>query len=98
MSITAHTIGGTKDVPEISFDVVGSTGSVYKTVIGKVPRCNCPDVRFQKAQYKHICFDTSCFVYIPITVCSFYTNVLSSPILNGRLWDTEGPSIIFAIH
>ncbi|OQE08543.1 hypothetical protein PENVUL_c009G03219 [Penicillium vulpinum] len=56
MNIISHDIGGTKDVPEISFDVVGSTGSIYKTVIGKVPRCECPDYRFRKAQCKHICF------------------------------------------
>ncbi|KAJ5963453.1 uncharacterized protein N7479_003329 [Penicillium vulpinum] len=51
MNIISHDIGGTKDVPEISFDVVGSTGSIYKTVIGKVPRCECPDYRFRKAQF-----------------------------------------------
>ncbi|KAJ5281431.1 hypothetical protein N7478_006803 [Penicillium angulare] len=44
--------------PEITFDFVGSTGNLYKTVIRKVPSCNCPDKRFrpQNPQCKHIIY------------------------------------------
>ncbi|KAJ6179252.1 hypothetical protein N7519_009713 [Penicillium mononematosum] len=45
-----------QDIPQILFEVVGSTGNIYKTVIGKVPTCDCPDARFRKTQCKHICF------------------------------------------
>ncbi|KAJ5529987.1 hypothetical protein N7527_003380 [Penicillium freii] len=47
-----------QDAPKISFEVVGSTGNIYRTIIGKVPTCDCPDVRFRKVQCKHMCFDT----------------------------------------
>ncbi|EKV19523.1 hypothetical protein PDIG_02520 [Penicillium digitatum PHI26] len=40
----------------MTFEVVGSTGNIYKTSIGNVPTCDCPDVRFRKVQCKHICF------------------------------------------
>ncbi|CAG8891163.1 unnamed protein product [Penicillium egyptiacum] len=56
MYMIRHQIGGTKHIPQISFEVVGSTGNIYETVIGKVPTCNCPDVIFRKTQCKHICF------------------------------------------
>ncbi|KAJ5608322.1 hypothetical protein N7537_004941, partial [Penicillium hordei] len=56
MYMIRHGIGGTKDVPKISFEVVGSTGNIYRTIIGKVPTCDCPDVRFRKVQCKHMCF------------------------------------------
>jgi hypothetical protein len=56
MYMIRHKVGGTQDIPQISFEVVGSTGNIYKTVIGKVPTCDCPDVRFRKTQCKHICF------------------------------------------
>ncbi|KAJ5229688.1 hypothetical protein N7489_010396 [Penicillium chrysogenum] len=56
MYMIRHKVGGTQDIPQISFEVVGSTGNIYKTVIGKLPTCDCPDVRFRKTQCKHICF------------------------------------------
>ncbi|KAJ5150659.1 uncharacterized protein N7500_010848 [Penicillium coprophilum] len=45
-----------QEAPEISFEVTGSTSNIYKTVIAKLPRCTCPDVKFRKSQCKHICF------------------------------------------
>lgn len=59
MYMIRHGIGGTKDVPKISFEVVGSTGNIYRTIIGKVPTCDCPDVKFRKVQCKHMCFGKS---------------------------------------
>ncbi|KAJ5790439.1 uncharacterized protein N7518_007450 [Penicillium psychrosexuale] len=56
MYMMRHNIGGTKNVPKISFEVVGSTGNIYKTVIARVPTCDCPDFKFRRAQCKHICF------------------------------------------
>ncbi|CAI7634587.1 unnamed protein product [Penicillium crustosum] len=56
MYMIRHGISGTKDVPKISFEVVGSTGNIYRTIIGNLPTCDCPDVRFRKAQCKHMCF------------------------------------------
>lgn len=53
MYVVGHTVGGTGDVPEISFDMVGTTGNLYKTVIGKVPSCDCPDA-MKGNQCKHI--------------------------------------------
>ncbi|KGO68410.1 hypothetical protein PITC_070350 [Penicillium italicum] len=59
MCMIRHSIGGTANVPKMTFEVVGSTGNVYKTIIGKVPTCDCPDVIFRKVQCKHICFGKS---------------------------------------
>ncbi|KAJ5704778.1 hypothetical protein N7536_000467 [Penicillium majusculum] len=56
MYMIRHSISRTKDVPQISFEVVGSTGNIYRTIIGNVPFCDCPDVRFRKVQCKHMCF------------------------------------------
>ncbi|KAJ5931432.1 hypothetical protein N7516_005921 [Penicillium verrucosum] len=56
MYMIRHGICGTKDVPKISFEVVGSTGNIYRTIIDEVPTCDCPDVKFRKVQCKHICF------------------------------------------
>ena len=54
--ILGHTITGVNDNPVISFDIVGSTGNIYNTIIRKVPTCDCPDARFRRAQCKHICY------------------------------------------
>lgn len=51
--MVGHTVGGTSNMPEISFDMVGTTGNLYKTVIGKVPSCDCPDA-MKGNQCKHI--------------------------------------------
>ncbi|KAJ5714939.1 uncharacterized protein N7483_012120 [Penicillium malachiteum] len=42
--------------PQISFDVVGATGNLYKVVVGQVPTCTCPDLRFRRVPCKHICY------------------------------------------
>lgn len=55
MFIVGHEIGGTEEVPEISFDVVGSTGNLYKTTIKQDPYCDCPDGA-KGNQCKHICY------------------------------------------
>ncbi|KAJ5373457.1 hypothetical protein N7517_005463 [Penicillium concentricum] len=85
MSITAHNIGGTAEVPEISFDVVGSRGHIYKTVIGKLPRCNCPDVRFRKAQCKHICFARLVLSVLSVLLMPMHCQVLSAIDVPGKL-------------
>ncbi|KAK4867399.1 hypothetical protein LT330_000909 [Penicillium expansum] len=56
MYMIRHSIGGTANAPKMAFEVVGSTGNIYRTTIGKVATCDCPDVRFRKVQCKHICF------------------------------------------
>ncbi|KAJ5712807.1 hypothetical protein N7493_009275 [Penicillium malachiteum] len=43
-------------IPKISFDVVGATGNLYKVVVGQVPTCTCPDLRFRRVPCKHICY------------------------------------------
>ncbi|KAJ5787311.1 hypothetical protein N7457_002301 [Penicillium paradoxum] len=53
--IIDHEIAETKDGLKITFDVVGSTGNVYKVVIGKVPTCECPSYRY-RGPCKHIGF------------------------------------------
>lgn len=53
--MVGHQVGGSQEVPEISFDIVGSTGNLYKTIIGKVPSCDCPD-GLKGNQCKHICY------------------------------------------
>ncbi len=55
MFVVGHTVDGTSEVPEITFDIVGSTGNLYKTTIGKVPTCDCPDAA-KGNQCKHICY------------------------------------------
>lgn len=55
MFVIGHTVGGTEEIPEISFDIAGSTGNLYKTVIGKEPACDCPDGA-KGNQCKHICY------------------------------------------
>lgn len=57
MIVVGHTVGGTEEAPEISFDIVGTTGNIYKTVIGKEPTCDCPD-GLMRNQCKHICYGT----------------------------------------
>ena len=41
--------------PEIAFDIVGSTGNIYRTVINRTPTCSCPD-SLKGNQCKHICY------------------------------------------
>ncbi|KAL4906388.1 hypothetical protein BDW74DRAFT_131865 [Aspergillus multicolor] len=55
MFVVGQTVAGTDEAPELKFDIVGSTGNIYKTTIGKVPTCNCPDA-IKGNQCKHICY------------------------------------------
>ncbi|GFN12819.1 RING finger protein [Aspergillus tubingensis] len=55
MFVVGHTVTEVDDAPEISFDIVGTTGNIYKTTIGKVPSCSCPDA-LKGNQCKHICY------------------------------------------
>ncbi|KAE8350111.1 hypothetical protein BDV28DRAFT_159905 [Aspergillus coremiiformis] len=55
MFVLGHTVAGVDDVPEMAFDIAGTTGNIYKTVIGKEPTCSCPDAR-KGNQCKHICY------------------------------------------
>lgn len=45
-----------KDELEREFDVMGSTGNVYKVVIKKNSTCKCPDFLFRKNTCKHLYF------------------------------------------
>ncbi|GLA34623.1 hypothetical protein AnigIFM63309_008035 [Aspergillus niger] len=55
MFVVGHAVTEVDGAPEISFDIVGTTGNIYKTTIGKVPTCSCPDAR-KGNQCKHICY------------------------------------------
>ncbi|KAL4957868.1 hypothetical protein BDW69DRAFT_141314 [Aspergillus filifer] len=55
MFVVGQTIEGTHELPELTFDIVGSTGNIYKTTIGKEPTCSCPDAA-KGNQCKHICY------------------------------------------
>ncbi|RDW59317.1 RING finger protein [Aspergillus mulundensis] len=55
MFVVGQTVDGTDEDPELKFDIVGSTGNIYKTIIGKVPTCSCPDAT-KGNQCKHICY------------------------------------------
>ncbi|RJE23541.1 hypothetical protein PHISCL_04125 [Aspergillus sclerotialis] len=58
MFVVGRTVTPTEDAIEMSFDIVGSTGNIYKTTIGKVPTCDCPDAK-KGNQCKHICYALS---------------------------------------
>ncbi|PYI10333.1 RING finger domain protein [Aspergillus sclerotiicarbonarius CBS 121057] len=55
MFVVGHTVTDVDDAPEMCFDIVGTTGNIYKTTIGKVPTCSCPDAQ-KGNQCKHICY------------------------------------------
>ncbi|KAI9042592.1 RING finger protein [Aspergillus affinis] len=55
MFVVGKTVTGADKTPEMAFDIVGSTGNIYKTTIGKVPTCDCPDAQ-KGNQCKHICY------------------------------------------
>ncbi|KAL5363932.1 hypothetical protein BJX96DRAFT_167883 [Aspergillus floccosus] len=55
MYVVGHTVTDAEGVPKMEFDIVGTTGNIYRTTIGKVPFCNCPDGR-KGNQCKHICY------------------------------------------
>ncbi|CAI7679013.1 unnamed protein product [Penicillium pancosmium] len=51
-----YQVAGTPENPQISFDVIGSTGNLYKTTIKEVPLCDCPDSRYRRTMCKHIIY------------------------------------------
>ncbi|OJJ44791.1 hypothetical protein ASPZODRAFT_71075 [Penicilliopsis zonata CBS 506.65] len=53
MVVANHIVTGTGEDLSIKCDIVGSTGNLYETCIGKVPTCNCPD-SLKGNQCKHI--------------------------------------------
>ncbi|KAL2816104.1 hypothetical protein BJX63DRAFT_388270 [Aspergillus granulosus] len=55
MFVVGETVAGTAEAPEMTFDIVGTTGNLYKTSIGKEPTCSCPDGA-KGNQCKHICY------------------------------------------
>ncbi|KAI9923988.1 hypothetical protein MW887_007446 [Aspergillus wentii] len=57
MFVLGHSFTGTGEgeALEMNFDIAGSTGNIYKTVIRKVPTCDCPDSA-KGNQCKHICY------------------------------------------
>lgn len=73
MFVLGHTVTGADDVPEMSFDIAGTTGNIYKIVIGKEPTCTCPDAR-KGNQCKHICYGklNLCAITIPNTTIFFF--------------------------
>lgn len=57
MFIVGQQVRETDEVPEFYFDVVGSTGNIYKVKIGKLPSCDCPDALFRaRGECKHIIY------------------------------------------
>lgn len=46
---------GTEDDPEERVDIAGTTGNIYEVVIGRVPKCTCPD-NVKGNQCKHIVY------------------------------------------
>lgn len=109
MYMIRHSIGGTANAPKMAFEVVGSTGNIYRTTIGKVATCDCPDVRFRKVQCKHICFGKSqpcsadTYMYLLYSVqpnyhSLYFANILLSSICNGCHWGIEVPAGILAIR
>lgn len=43
MCVVEHCVTEVDDAPEVVFTMAGTTGNLYKVVIGKVPSCDCPD-------------------------------------------------------
>jgi hypothetical protein len=92
MFVVGQTVSGTDEVPELNFDIVGSTGNIYKTTVGKVPTCNCPDAR-KGNQCKHICYgkpslfqhpcasmDYSFFLLL-LSLASLYLSLMANAVL-----------------
>lgn len=55
MFVVGHSVTSNDNFLEMKFDMVGTTGNIYKTTIGKIPECDCPDAR-KGHQCKHICY------------------------------------------
>ncbi|GES62666.1 RING finger domain protein [Aspergillus terreus] len=78
MYVVGHTVTDAEGVPKMEFNIVGTTGNIYKTTIGKVPFCNCPDGR-KGNQCKHICY-APIFMTIPNKMTGeVLVNVLKAP-------------------
>ncbi|KAL1872219.1 hypothetical protein Plec18167_006822 [Paecilomyces lecythidis] len=56
MYVVGQTRSGTDAVPEGKFDIVGTTGNIYRVGIGKEPSCSCPDARKRSDLCKHIIY------------------------------------------
>ncbi|KAJ9297936.1 hypothetical protein DTO271G3_4157 [Paecilomyces variotii] len=56
MFVVGQTRTGTDTVPEGKFDMVGTTGNIYRVTIGKVPSCSCPDASKRSDLCKHIIY------------------------------------------
>src|SRR5437016_13385833 len=50
---------------EFSYEVLGSTGSVYKVVLSVNPSCNCPDFLKRSKRCKHILFILHRYLGLP---------------------------------
>lgn len=59
MFIVRQTATQADEAPVMQFAVVGSTGNLYETTIGKVPSCSCPDSK-KGNQCKHIIYGACC--------------------------------------
>ena len=55
MFVVENNVNIVDGTPEMDFDIVGSTGNIYKTVIKKAPTCSCMDC-LKGNQCKHICY------------------------------------------
>lgn len=77
MFIVGHEVGGTEEVPEVSFDVVGSTGNLYKTTIKQNPYCDCPDGA-KGNQCKHICYGEYIYTLLHIEPPVISTTIITS--------------------
>ena len=62
--------------PQMTFDMVGTTGNMYKTTIGKVPSCDCPDATKRGTLCKHICYGTD---HLSISPCHYPLSLYFSP-------------------
>ena len=79
MFIVGQRVREVDEVPEFHFDVVGSTGNIYKVKIGKLPSCDCPDGKMRcRGECKHIIygmssvFSPSQFFALMILIASYY--------------------------
>lgn len=58
MFVVSQAVGGIEENLELLFDIIGSTGNLYKVTIKKEPECDCPDGR--KGNFcKHIIYSES---------------------------------------
>ena len=82
MFVVGHHVSQVDGAPEIAFDIVGSTGNLYRTVINRVPNCSCKD-NLKGNQCKHICYGR----FVPTASCFFFFFVLNQRYNSSR----DGP-------